>query len=192
MSTPSQEAEHWDQVGEEDLHGVPAYDTKPVIARLQVGPQMRCLDMGCGIGRLTNAVAWRGLDPRVYGFDISRRNIFKAAERAPHNAFYWVSDGRNIPSGITGKFDLIWSVTMFQHVPHDVKWGYIRQAAERLNPGGRLVFSYALGDEPPTFLNHQYTADEVRDLAIAMTELFDEVALDGPDDNGWNWMEATK
>lgn len=196
IQTPAKEDVWWSNLeGDEidhNLHGNPPYDVDAVAQRI-IGSCLypgRVLDMGCGVGRLTNHIA-RELDTSsVLGFDISGPFVHVAAEKSPVNAHYWHSDGRTIPDGITGTFDLIYSVTMFQHIPHDAKWSYICQAAERIRPGGAFVFTVAVGDEPPSFLNHQLTHSELEDFASAMTNLFETVSVDGPDDNGWHWVTA--
>lgn len=198
--SPIDEERHWSSIDIDrpvDLHGDPPYDVERVIGRLQAAHRLapeRVLDIGCGVGRLTNAVAKKvGVHGgTVLGFDISSRNVFEAVSGAPANAYYWHSDGRNIPAGITGTFDLVYAITVFQHIPHDAKWNYIRQAADRLRDGGVFVFTLAVGDEPATFLNHQFTHTELEDFAAALTDLFTTVSVDGPDENGWTWVEARK
>lgn len=175
-----------------NLHGNPPYDVASVAERIVAACLYpgRILDMGCGVGRLTNHIA-RELDTSsVLGFDISSPSVAAATLDSPANALYWHSDGRTIPAGITGVFDLIYSVTMFQHIPHDAKWAYICQAADRIRPGGAFVVTVAVGDEPPTFLNHQLSEKELDEFCLAMTDLFATVSVDGPDDNGWTWLEA--
>lgn len=196
IQTPAKEDVWWSNLeGDEishNLHGNPPYDVERVAERLISACLYpgRILDMGCGVGRLTNHIA-RELDTSsVLGFDISAPSVFQAATGCPSNALYWHSDGRTIPSGITGTFDLIYSVTMFQHVPHDAKWGYIVQAAERLRRGGAFVFTVAVGDEPPTFLNHQLTESELEDFASAMTNLFETVSVDHDPVTDWWFVEA--
>lgn len=199
IQTPAKEDVWWSNLEDDEVDhntaGNPPYDLDKVVSRIQrahrLAPKM-VLDMGCGVGRLTNAIAKKlqGNDGTVHGFDIARPLIDIAVAASPGNALYWHSDGRSIPSALYGPFDLIYSVTMFQHIPHDAKWEYIMQAAERLHPDGVFVFTVAVGDEPPTFLNHQLSEAELDDLALAMTSLFSTVSIDGPDENGWTWVEA--
>lgn len=195
--SPIDEERHWSSIDIDrpvDLHGDPPYDVRAVCERL-LGAALypgRILDIGCGIGRLTNLVADEMPDSSVLGFDISSRNVFEAVTGAPANAYYWHGDGRTIPAGITGTFDLVYAITVMQHIPHDAKWGYIRQAADRLRDGGVFVFTLAVGDEPPTFLNHQFTHTELEDFAAGLTDLFITVSVDGPDENGWTWVECRK
>lgn len=195
IQTPAKEDVWWSNVDLDnpvDLHGNPPYDVGAVANRIISAHPFpgRILDMGCGVGRLTNLLAAGLHDSVVLGFDISGPSVHEAALGNPGNALYWHSDGRTIPAGITGVFDLIYSITMFQHIPHDAKWGYICQAAERIRGDGVFVFTVAVGDEPPTFLNHQLTERELEDFASAMTNLFSTVSVDGPDENGWHWVEA--
>lgn len=195
--TPLDEGEFWSTINLDnplDLHGDPPYDVGRVADRIisSTPNPARCLDMGCGIGRLTNHIATRLSDSWVYGFDISKQNVFRAVEGKPGNALYWRSDGRTIPSGITGHFDLIWSVGMLQHIPHDAKYGYISQAAERLHIGGVFVFTVAVGDAPPAFLNHQLTEHELEEMCFWMLDLFGTVSKDHDPVNDWTWLECRK
>lgn len=195
VQTPAKEDVWWsnlegDEIGH-NLHGNPPYDVEAVAERIIFAHPYagRILDMGCGIGRLTREIADQMDTSSVLAFDISGPSIFRAAEHNSH-ILYWHSDGRTIPSGITGTFDLIYSITMFQHIPHDAKWNYIVQAGERLRPGGAFVFTVAVGDEPPSFLNHQLTRQELEDFASAMTNLFETVSVDHDPVTDWWWVEA--
>jgi hypothetical protein len=86
-----------------------------------------------------------------------------------------------------GPFDAAYAVTVFQHIRHDIVRGYMRRTLERLVPGGRLLFSFADGDEDH-FLSHQATA------VILMSWMYEAGfgnvrQIPTPTDHpAWNWM----
>lgn len=184
----------WDNLPDElvlaNTAGDPPYDLDPVVARI-LGDQTptRVLDLGCGVGRLTSYVASRLPDVAVHGVDISTKLLHEAyANRLPNTRF-WHCNGRGLPLGLTGQFDLSYAVTVFQHMHPREMWGYLREISERLTPGsGRFVFTIALG-ESAEFLNYQIP--DVAEFCNDLIELFDSVAADpSPDVNGWTWVEA--
>jgi SAM-dependent methyltransferase len=108
---------------------------------LAVGPDDVVLDIGCGIGRLTRALATRA--GRVYGLDVSRE-MLSLAER--HNAnlenVEWVQgDGGGLgvlgDDSVTGCF----SHVVFQHIPDPaITANYVREMGRVLRPGGWALF----------------------------------------------------
>jgi len=194
MSTPSEERLHWNNIDHEighDLHGLPPYDVDRVAARI-LGPTerlYRILDMGCGIGRLTNLIATLRPQAEVFGFDVSANAIAKASLDAPRNVAYMVGNGRLIPSAFPDTFDLIYSVTMLQHVPHVAKYLYLDNAIDSLAPGGVMKVTLAVGNEPKTFLNHQMDQFELDELALYLAG-FGQVTVSNDTENDWTWIEV--
>jgi cyclopropane-fatty-acyl-phospholipid synthase len=112
-------------------------DKKAHIARkLLFEPGMRVLDIGCGWGGMALTLA-RDHGARVLGITLSKEQHAVAKERAAreglaHRVNFQLCDYRHV----TGTFDRIVSVGMFEHVglPHyDV---YFRTIRERLAPDG--------------------------------------------------------
>lgn len=181
--------------------GVPPYAVDAVVdtimaaisgsAHFMLGGDVNVLDLGCGVGRLTNAIADRIVGPYtwVIGVDIAASLIYQAEANAHPRARYLLGDGRRLP-GVLPSLHAAYSVTMFQHIPHDAMWGYIRQVHDLLEPGGTFVFTIAQGDSD-VFLNHQWM-----DLVVFGTDLatiFDRVTVEHqPDERGWHWVTARK
>lgn len=98
-------------------------------------PGEAILDLGCGTGELTTAIATRGA--RVVGLDSSAEMIAAGRERAP--ALEWlVGDGEALV--FDGTFDAVFSNAALH-------WMTRAQAAARgiaraLKPGGRLVAEF--------------------------------------------------
>lgn len=195
MSRRWNEETAWNKVGDDDLHGVPAYDVDQVARRIVAccsADPARVLDLGCGRGRLTNHLARHLPEWSIHGVDISRTQIDRAKRDASDlpNVHYWRGDGRTLPPGLGARqYDLAYSVTMFQHIPHDAKWGYIREVEKRLKPGGVFVFTIAVGDED-MFLNHQIA--NTADFSVELDKVFVLAEFDQNDPNGWTWVTTEK
>ena len=110
-------------------------------AALQVEqPAGRALDFGCGVGRLTQALARRV--ERVVGADISPVMIELAAKlnRYPHNAGYICTAHTGLESLPSESFQLIYSNIVLQHVLPDVAVSCLHEFFRLLEPDGLLVF----------------------------------------------------
>lgn len=100
------------------------------------------LDFGCGIGRLSQALA--GHFDQVHGVDISPRMI-ELARR--HNRVGSRCEYHCNPSGDLKQFadesmDMIYSWITLQHVRPRYARRYIREFLRILAPGGLLLFQY--------------------------------------------------
>jgi SAM-dependent methyltransferase len=106
------------------------------------------LDFGCGVGRVTQALAPRFAS--CVGVDISQQMIHKADHfnRYPH-CRYLVSSGERLPFA-DASFSFIYSNIVLQHVPRRFSMAYLREFVRVLAPGGILVFgvqdSFAAAD----------------------------------------------
>lgn len=96
------------------------------------------LDFGCGVGRLTQAMARRFTS--CIGVDISREMIQRAVllNRHAHCRYVANSDMR-LPFA-NGSFSFIYSNIVLQHVPCRLASQYLREFVRVLGPDGVLVF----------------------------------------------------
>jgi ubiquinone/menaquinone biosynthesis C-methylase UbiE len=96
------------------------------------------LDFGCGVGRLTQALARRFT--RCVGVDISRQMIEKAVASNHHaHCRYIVHSETRLPFS-DASFSFIYSNIVLQHVPARFAAEYLREFVRVLAPGGVLVF----------------------------------------------------
>jgi 2-polyprenyl-3-methyl-5-hydroxy-6-metoxy-1,4-benzoquinol methylase len=98
------------------------------------------LDFGCGIGRLSRALASRF--DQVHGVDISDPMIDQARRLVggEHpNCKFEVSVSERLPSA-DGRFDLVLSNIVLQHVPPRLAAGYVREFIRVLHPSGIAIF----------------------------------------------------
>ena len=104
-------------------------------------PFGRSLDVGCGTGRLTEAMLERS--DTVMGYDISPGMLEEARRRSGLPTYV-----ETLPEG---PFDWINSYIVFQHIPPARGYALLDEALDRLAPGGvtSLHFTVARHIEPP-------------------------------------------
>lgn len=101
------------------------------VAEVRAG--MRVLEVGCGLGGLTRALAAEGAE--VTGIDISSHAVAQAAPAA--RATFEVADALSYRPA--GKFDLVLALAVFEHFGAKERAKFLRRARGWLAPGGRLV-----------------------------------------------------
>jgi SAM-dependent methyltransferase len=101
-------------------------------------PNGAVLDFGCGVGRLTQALAPHFAS--CIGVDISEQMIQKAdALNGYAHCRYVVNTEAKLPFA-DATFAFIYSNIVLQHVPARFAEGYLREFVRVLAPGGVLVF----------------------------------------------------
>jgi 2-polyprenyl-3-methyl-5-hydroxy-6-metoxy-1,4-benzoquinol methylase len=115
----------------------------------------RALDFGCGVGRLTLALAEEC--ESVVGVDVSDSMLAEAqrnvdARRLAHVRLVQVDDQL---SQLDGEFDLIVSYIVLQHVPPQRGQEIFQKLVGRLAPGGvgavHVTYSNAIFDDCPAY-----------------------------------------
>ena len=100
----------------------------------------RALDFGCGVGRLTQALAEHFT--RVVGVDLSPEMIerAKSLNRFPDRVTYLANGVDDLSVLGSERFDLIVSRIVLQHIAPDAAVRYVRELCRVIAPGGSLVF----------------------------------------------------
>jgi SAM-dependent methyltransferase len=98
-------------------------------------PRGRALDFGCGVGRLTEAMA-RRVD-EVVGLDVSQGMLEVARQRGGKATYV-----DTLPQGLT--FDWINSFIVFQHIPPERGETILADLLGRLNPDGAVSLQFAV------------------------------------------------
>ncbi len=114
----------------------------------RVEPQEVVLDLGCGVGRLTRALAARGQSVRA--IDVSGEMLARARELNAHLAnVEWIQgDGLSLDPIGDESVDAVISHVVFQHIPDPaVTLGYVAEMGRVLRPGGWAAFQVSTDPE---------------------------------------------
>jgi len=100
----------------------------------------RALDFGCGVGRLSTALA-EHFD-QVDGVDIAPSMIAEAVagNRLPERVAYHVNVRDDLALFPADSFDLVHSFITLQHIPAPLVRAYVRELVRVPAPGGTIVF----------------------------------------------------
>lgn len=109
-------------------------------------PQHSLLDIGCGTGRLARKVV-PYLEPGGYfGVDIADSAVIAACERSVIEGW-----GERRPTFLIGEiphpppvpaFDVLWSFSVFIHLPQQIMESVMRRAAAVMHPHSRFYWAY--------------------------------------------------
>ena len=115
----------------------------------------RVLDLGCGIGRVAEALAARGAE--VTGLDVSPGVLAEAARRSAGRVQYVQGSGRDLRGLPDGGFELVLAADSFPYiVAAGLTGAMLAEIARVLRPGGALIV-----------FNWSYRGDLGRDAAEA-------------------------
>jgi SAM-dependent methyltransferase len=124
--------------GEQDL------ETMLAALGASLRPDDEVVELGCGIGRLTRAIAARCASVRA--LDVSREMIDLARTHNPEltNVEWLVGDGESLAGIDDATADACISHVVLQHIPEPaISLGYIREMGRALRPGGWAAFQFS-------------------------------------------------
>ena len=109
----------------------------------------RALDFGCGVGRLSQALAAHF--ERVDGVDISSSMVSAARDfnRFDERCQYHVNTTADLALFPAGAFDFVYSNITLQHIPPEASERYIGEFIRLLKPGGLALFQVPSGPRRP-------------------------------------------
>jgi SAM-dependent methyltransferase len=108
-----------------------------------LAPRLRrrtALDFGCGVGRITRALAARF--DAVTGVDVAP-SMIDGAQRlnaSIANCTFRLNDAGHLHAFADGTFDFVYSRLVLQHIPPQAATVYIAELIRVLAPGGVLMF----------------------------------------------------
>jgi 2-polyprenyl-3-methyl-5-hydroxy-6-metoxy-1,4-benzoquinol methylase len=109
----------------------------------------RCMDFGCGVGRLVIPLAGRCAE--VTGIDVADSMLAEARANCSSakiaNAKFVKSDDRM--SQLEGNYDLIHSVIVFQHIPTARGIVLLGELLKHLAPGGVVALQFFYRSDAP-------------------------------------------
>ncbi len=168
--------------------------------------RQRALDFGCGVGRLTNALADHY--EHVDGVDISAEMVRLAAEMAPNRdrCTFHTNVAPDLATFPADQFDLVHCSMVLQHVGPDLTRAYIAEFARIVRPGGVVHFQlpvkpvpgpvgYALQLTPKAILDRlrrmsMHGISETRVRALLISRGLQVVATDPDESAGPRWISC--
>lgn len=142
LSEPEKTGNRWNldeflKTGEEEIRGLMDY-----VGSLSVPPLKRgvALDFGCGVGRLTQALAqYFG---ECHGVDIAETMLerARAINRHGDRCTYHLNQVNSLRLFPAETFDFIYSNIVLQHMPVEVSTSYLPEFVRVLKRGGMVVF----------------------------------------------------
>ena len=140
------------ETGRETLEQAQAAKKRLIAAKLLLDrPNLRILDIGCGWGGLALTLA-RDYGAHVTGITLSAEQLATAQSRAreaglAHRVSFQLLDYR----AVTGQYDRVVSVGMFEHVGVANYADFFATIRDRLAPGG-IALLHSIGHSgPPAF-----------------------------------------
>lgn len=140
----------WDAQGKMGmLHTINPLRLKFIADEFEM-PHPRIVDVGCGGGILTEALAKAGA--QASGIDLSEVSLAVAQQHAIDHGLsidYHLKNAEQLAQEQAGQFDMVTCMEMLEHVPDPAK--VIAACAQLLKPGGRAIFS-TINRNPKAFL----------------------------------------
>lgn len=142
LTTPGKRGRRWQldeffHTGDEEIAMIMKY-----MDSLGAGPdRSRALDFGCGVGRLTQALASHFGE--VCGVDIapSMIRLAKKYNRQGKRCAFYLNDRADLKIFGAGTFTFIYSSITLQHMEPEYCEAYLKEFLRILAPGGFLVFN---------------------------------------------------
>jgi trans-aconitate 2-methyltransferase len=112
-----------------------------------VRPGHRVLDVGCGIGIVTERIAARARGGRVWGIDLGGRNVWYASHtvRKSNVSFFRadiLADAGEVRERTGGAFNVITLVDVIEHIPEAERPGLFVRLRELSAPNALLILTY--------------------------------------------------
>jgi len=134
--------------------------------------QMKVLEIGCGAGRVTRALA--RVFGEVYAVDVSAEMIAQARRNLAEcpNVHLYHNNGMDLSPVPEIQFDFAFSSIVFQHIPsYEVIESYVREVHRLLRPGALFKFQVQGGlsettQPDDTWIGVSFTDEQ----AVAMAE----------------------
>ncbi len=133
---------------------------------------MRVLEIGCGAGRVTRALA--KLFGEVHAVDVSGEMVRHAriALEEYSNAFLYQNNGQDLSVLPNLEFDFAFSSIVFQHIPsREIIENYVREVHRLLRPGALFKFQVqgaqeVMAQPDDTWLGVSFSEQQAKEMAL--------------------------
>jgi len=133
---------------------------------------MRVLEIGCGAGRVTRALA--KVFGEVHAVDVSGEMIRQAtaALKDHPNVFLYQNNGQDLAVVPDLEFDFAFSSIVFQHIPsREIIENYVREVHRLLRPGALFKFQVQGATEvnaqpDDTWLGVSFSEQQAKEMAV--------------------------
>jgi SAM-dependent methyltransferase len=105
---------------------------------IDIGQTRALLDFGCGCGRV--ARHWQRLQAEVHGCDFNRRLVGWCRRHLRFARFEGNALRPPLPYP-DGRFDLVYALSVFTHLPEDLQGPWMDELRRVLAPGGHVILS---------------------------------------------------
>jgi SAM-dependent methyltransferase len=135
--------------------------------------EMRVLEIGCGAGRVTRALA--RFFGEVHAVDVSGEMVSLAQQALKEHpkAFAYQNNGKDLAVVPDLPFDFAFSSIVFQHIPsREIIENYVREVHRLLRPGALFKFQVQGGSEmdptqpDDTWLGAPFSERQAVDMAL--------------------------
>jgi SAM-dependent methyltransferase len=101
------------------------------------------LDFGCGCGRVTRTLHYRiTAEQRLFGIDIDPEAIAWCQANDGHIATFDCNPHAPPTRFDDGAFDLVYSGSVFTHLPEDLQWAWLKELHRITRPGAYLALTF--------------------------------------------------
>ncbi len=187
LSEPDKRGKKWDveefyETGRREVH-----ELMETLKGLGLPERQKiALDLGCGPGRITHALAEHFQE--VVGYDISEEMLRLAAESAGEREIFTLNETDDLDPFSTAVFDFIYCSRVLQHIDAERIGEYLAEMVRVLAPGGVLfcqMLSHPTGWEgtresgpDPSWGNGETPRYTVASVEVdAMAGIFREMGL---------------
>lgn len=145
---------------------VKAFEATVARSGLSLNSNARCLELGCGVGRVTAALSKRFHE--VVAVDVSEAHLdiakIELAKFQLENVIHYLHFSQLAQIQKIGKFDVIYSKIVLQHNPPPVIYYLIKAMLDSLKPGGIAMIQLPVYKAGYSFNAFNYLNKEQSDL----------------------------
>lgn len=143
-----------------------AYTLRDTLANesIVLHPKSKILDFGCGCGRVISWLQTLCPEYQYYGTDIDSSAIKWCQSNLADLARFSVNPHLPVSSYQDNYFDLIYSISVFTHLPENMQFAWLEELSRITKPGGFLLltthdealFPFASGEEKQQLDQHGF------------------------------------